>query len=73
MRLTARGFLIALAGFAMSVLGMLPWLMVLGLVGYVITAAGVAVGLVGMFAPSTSSIFQFVWRKAFRKKPVVQI
>jgi hypothetical protein len=51
---------------------MLPWLMVLGLVGYLVTAAGVAIGFVGMFAPPTSSIFQFVWRKSFRGVPVAE-
>lgn len=71
-RLTGRGFLIALVGFSISLLGMLPLLMVLGLVGYVVTGAGVVVGFVGMFAPPTSSIFQFVWRKSFRKEPVAE-
>lgn len=69
MRLTRRGVLIAFTGFTIGLLGMLPWLMVLVIVGYVVTGAGVATGLVGMFVPPSSSIFRFVWRKAFNEAP----
>ena len=67
MRLAGRGLLIALAGFAISVVGTLPWLGLLIVVGYVVTMAGVIVGFVGLWAPTGSSVFRFVWEKAFRK------
>ncbi len=68
MRLTFRGFLVALAGFLIAVAGTLPWLMILGVVGYFITVFGIAVGFVGMFAPPTSPIFRLAWRTTFRRE-----
>ena len=66
MRLTGRGFLIALVGFVIGVAGMLPYLRLLAIPGYFITLAGVVTGFIGMFAPVDSSLFRAVLRRVYR-------